>query len=91
MILEKFGPPGVGQPPPWCNVYYHNIQRSSLKPLPIKAKFYRKHLYKAGTNVYINTCNPCHITKMAAMPIYVLNPSKIFSGTDEQISRKLGM
>ena len=35
---------------------------------PIKAKFYMKHLYEVGTNVYINT--PGHMTKMAAMPIY---------------------
>ena len=33
-----------------------------------------------------------HITKMAAMPIYGKNPSKIFfSGTGELISTKLGM
>ena len=33
-----------------------------------------------------------HMTKMAAMPIYGKNPSKIFfSGTGGQISMKLGM
>ena len=31
------------------------------------------------------------MTKMAAMPIYGKNPSKIFSGTGGQISKKLGM
>ena len=57
---------------------------------PIKAKFYMKHLWKGGTNVYIN--NPGHMTKMAAMPIYGKNPSKIFfSGTTGPISTKLGM
>ena len=39
---------------------------------PIEAKFYMKHLYEVGTNVYIN--NPGHMTKMAAMPIYGKNP-----------------
>ena len=43
---------------------------------------------KAGTNVFIN--NPCHMTKMATVPIYGKNPSKI-SGTARQISTKLGM
>ena len=36
--------------------------------------------------------NPGHMTKMAAMPIYGKNPSKIyFSRTSGQISTKLGM
>ena len=36
--------------------------------------------------------NGGHITKMATMPIYGKNPSKIFlSGTDGLISTKLGM
>ena len=40
--------------------------------------------------MYIN--NPGHMTKMAAMPIYGKNPSKIFfSRTSGQISTKLGM
>ena len=40
--------------------------------------------------MYIN--NPGHMTKMAAMPIYGKNPSKIFSSrTSGQISTKLGM
>ena len=39
--------------------------------------------------MYIN--NPGHMTKMAAMPIYGKNPSKIFfSGTGTLISKKLG-
>ena len=40
--------------------------------------------------MYIN--NPGHMTKMAAMPIYGKNPSKIFfSRTGGPISTKLGM
>ena len=40
--------------------------------------------------MYIN--NQGHMTKMAAMPIYGINPSKIFfSGTGGPISKKLGM
>ena len=39
--------------------------------------------------MYLN--NPGHMTKMAAMPIYGKNPSKIFSRTGELISTKLGM
>ena len=40
--------------------------------------------------MYIN--NLCHVTKMAAMPIYGKNPSKIiFSETNRLISRKLGV
>ena len=39
--------------------------------------------------MYIN--NPGHMTKMAAMPIYGKNPSKIFSGSGGPISKKLGM
>ena len=36
--------------------------------------------------------NACHMTKIAAMPIYGKNPSKIFfSGTEELIFLKLGM
>ena len=36
--------------------------------------------------------NPGHMTKMAAMPIYGKNPSKIFfSRTGGLISKKLGM
>ena len=39
--------------------------------------------------MYIN--NQGHMTKMAAMPIYGINPSKIFfSGTGGPISKKLG-
>ena len=40
--------------------------------------------------MYIN--NQGHMTKMATMPMYGINPSKIFfSGTSGPISKKLGM
>ena len=40
--------------------------------------------------MFIN--NPGHMTKMAAMPLYGKNPSKIFfSGTGGPISMKLSM
>ena len=57
---------------------------------PIKAKFYMKHLWEGGTNVFIN--NPGHMTKMAAMPIYGKNPSKLFfTRTTKPMSTKLDM
>ena len=90
---EKNWTPGAHLPQPWgiIHVYYHNIQTSSpLNAWPIKAKFHVKHLLNGGINVYIN--NQGHMTKMAAMPIYGINPSKIFfSGTGGPISKKLGM
>ena len=48
--------------PPFSKIFF------SETAWPIKAKFYMKHLWEGGTNVYIN--NPGHMTKMAAMPIY---------------------
>ena len=77
-------PSSVVRRPPFSKIF------SSETALPIKAKFYMKHLWEGGTNVYIN--NLGHMTKMAAMPIYGKNPSKIFfSGTTGLISTKLGM
>ena len=80
-----------------CSVVRPSVRRPTFSKIffsetawPIKAKFYMKHLWEGGTNVYIN--NPGHMTKMAAMPIYGKNPSKIFfSGTTGPISTKLGM
>ena len=76
-------------PPPRGNihVYYHNIQTSSpLKPLGQS----KPNFMEGVINVYIN--NPGHMTKMAAMPIYGKNPSKIFfSRNGGSISKKLGM
>ena len=70
--------------PPFSKIFF------SETAWPIKAKFYMKHLWEGGTNVYIR--NPGHMTKMAAMPIYGKIPSKIFfSRTGGPISTKLGM
>ena len=55
----------------------------------IKAKFYMKHLWEGGINVFIS--NPGHMTKMATMSIYGKNPSKFFSGSTRPISTKLCM
>ena len=57
---------------------------------PIKAKFYVEPPWEGGTKVCSRHLG--HMTKMAAMPIYGKNPSKIFfSGTGGPISMKLGM
>ena len=63
---------------------------SSETAWPIKAKFYVEPPREGGTKVYINV--PGHMTKMATMPIYGKNPSKIFfSRTSGQIFTKLGL
>ena len=63
---------------------------SSETAWPIKAKFYVEPPWEGGTKVYIN--GPGHMNKMAAMPIYGKNPSKIFfSRTAGLIFTKLGM
>ena len=51
--------------PPFSNVF------SSETTWPIKAKFYVEPPWEGGTKVCIN--GPCHMTKMAAMPIYGKN------------------
>ena len=56
----------------------------------IEAKFYLKHLWEGGTNVYVN--NPGHMTNVVAMSIYSKNRSKIFfSGTGWPVSTKPSM
>ena len=63
---------------------------SSETTWPIEAKFYVQPPWQGGKKVYIN--GPGHMTKMAAMPIYGKNPSKIFfSRTGGPIFTKLGM
>ena len=77
-------PLSVRRPFTFSNVF------SSETALPIKAKFYVEPPWEGGTKVCIN--GPGHMTKMAAMPIYGKNPSKIFfSRTGGPISTKLGM
>ena len=66
-------PSGVLRRPPFSKIFH----------LPIKAKFYRKHLWEGGTNVFINS--PGHMIKM---PINFKNPLKFFSGTTGWISTK---
>ena len=57
---------------------------------PIKAKFYVEPPWVGGTIFCSRHLG--HMTKMAAMPIYGKNPSKIFfSRTGRRISTKLGM
>ena len=57
---------------------------------PIKAKFYVEPPWVGGTKVCSRHLG--HMTKMAAMPIYGKNPSKIFfSRTGRPIFTKLGM
>ena len=57
---------------------------------PIKAKFYVEPPWVGGTKFCSRHVG--HMTKMATMPIYGKNPSKIFySGTGGPISTKLGM
>ena len=54
--------------PPFSNVF------SSETAWPIKAKFYVEPPWEGGMKVYIS--GPGHMTKMAAMPIYVKNLKK---------------
>ena len=56
---------------------------------PIKAKFYVEPPWVGGTKVCSRHLG--HMTKMATMPIYGKNPSKIFSRTSGPIFTKLGM
>ena len=92
MILKKELDPRAYMPSTRgsIHVYYHNIQTSSpLKPIGhLKSQI----LCEAS----IGWRNQCillgHMTKMATMPIYGKNPSKIFfSETNRLISMKLGV
>ena len=57
---------------------------------PIKAKFHMEPQWNGGTIVYSRGLG--HLTKMAATPIYVKNPSKIFfSRTKGPMTLWLGM
>ena len=77
-------PSVVRRRPPFSKIFF------SETAWPIKAKFYVEPPWEGGTKVYIN--GPGHMTKMAAMPIYGKNPSKIFfSRTGGPIFTKLGM
>ena len=57
---------------------------------PIKVKFQMEPPWDGGTKISSN--GPCHMTKMATMPIYGKNIKKIFfSGIKRPITLKLGM
>ena len=76
----------------YIHVYYHNIQRaSSLKLLGLLKPNFTGNIYTKGeTNVFID--NPCHMTKMTAMPIYGKHPTKhVFSRTTKPVSTKHDM
>ena len=63
---------------------------SSENTGPISIKFHMQPLGKGGKKIYI-FC-PCHITKMATLPIYGKTPQKIFfHKTIRLIALKLGM
>ena len=51
---------------------------------PIKAKFHMEPQWDGGTKVCSNGWG--HLIKMADMPIYGKNPSKIFSKTSRPIN-----
>ena len=75
--------PSIGVRPPFLKIF------SSETAWPIKAKLYVGLPWEGGTKVCIN--GPGHMTKMAAMPIYGKNLTKIFSRTGGPIFTKLGM
>ena len=55
---------------------------------PIKVRFYIEHLCLTGTKVFI--IGPGHMTKLAAMPIYILKIIKnFFSRTISEMALKL--
>ena len=56
---------------------------------PMKAKFYVDPPWVGGKKV--SSRHLGHMTKMAATPIYGINPSKIFSRIGRPIFTKLGM
>ena len=72
-----------------CLSTFSNVFFSKTAGL-IEAKFHVEPPWDGGTKVCSQS--PGHMTKMATMPIYGKNPSKIFfSGTAGPISTKLGM
>ena len=79
-ILKNNCTPWVGLPLPRSNthVYNHTIQSiSSLNPFGQSKSTFIGSLYRKGGNVFIN--NPGRMIKIAAIPIYGKNPSKIIS------------
>ena len=68
--------------PPFSKIFFSETAR------PIKAKFYMKHLWEGGTNVFIN--NPGHMTKMATVPIYMYGKKLQNSSSPEPLDRFQG-
>ena len=88
MILKKIGPQELICPHPVAVYMFISIIFKHLLLLNHLAN--QSQILCEAYIVYIN--NPGHMTKMATMPIYGKNPSKIFSsGTGGLISKKLGM
>ena len=87
MILKNFGPQGWSRSN--IHIHYHNIQRSSsLKQLGQSKPNFISSIYGKGEPMCLQVIQ----VKMAAMPIYGKNPSKVFySRTGGFISTKLGM
>ena len=76
--------PSVVRRPQCSNIFF------SETSWPIKAKFYVEPPWVGGRKFCSRHLG--HVTKMAAMPIYGKNPSKIFfSRTGGPIFTKLGM
>ena len=77
---------------PWPQGHSHLKSKTgfSQKPLANQSQILYVSFQVLGNEIYWHDGG--HITKMAAMPRYGNNPSKIFfSGTGELISTKLDM
>ena len=84
LIVYQWSVVVVRRRPQCSNIFF------SETAWPIKAKFYDEPPWEGGTNFCSRHLG--HMTKMAAMPIYGKNPSKIFfSRTGGLIFTKLGM
>ena len=77
---------------PWPKVIYiQNLKQAFLRnQWANQSQILYVSFQVQGMKIYWHDAG--HVTKMAAMPIYGKNPSKIFfSGTGGLISMKLGM
>ena len=75
---------------PSLSVRSKKFQTSSPKPLAQSKPNYKLEPPRVG-GTKVCSRHLCHMTKMAATPIYGKNPSKIFSRTGRPIFGKLGM
>ena len=74
-----------------CLCMSAHFQRSGLKPLGQSKPNFILSIYRKWEPMCMYISSPGHMTKMAAVPIYGKNPSKVFSGTCGPISTKLCM